>query len=380
VPLMAVVVAALALAPVGVPAALAAPVATIEAKCDGLWISLTGYGQAGPGYGVVNHRVTVSIDDQAANAQGPFVSEFATSFFRIYSWDSMGVQGDNHRFVVTIDANLNSGHPTDFDQTITHVEVPPEPCRPIADFDGDGITDPTVFRPEVGGWYSDGLPPAFLGLAGDTPIPGDYDGDGVTERAVYRSGAWFVEGAAPAFFGLPGDVPVPGDYDGDGQWDRAVFRDGAWLIEGEPTVFLGLSTDIPVPADYDGDGDVEPAVFRPSTGGWFIEGQAPKYLGLPGDIPVPGDTGTFSGPGAEIGVYRPSVGGWYIESAPFTPFLGLSGDVPVFGYYSSPTSAMPAVFRPSVGGWYLYSGATIFNGLPTDIPVITPPAIYDRFF
>ena len=169
----------------------------------------------------------------------------------------------------------------------TTTTVPPAVRTPVVDFDGDGDSDRSVFR--KGAWYVHGQPTAFLGAAGDVPVPGDYNGDGKVDRAVYRNGAWYVAGQPTVYLGNSTDIPVPGDYDGNGTTDRGIYRRsvGGWYIQGQPTVFLGLNSDVPVPGDYDGNATTDRAIWRPSVGGWYVQGQSNVFLGVNGDIPLP---------------------------------------------------------------------------------------------
>ena len=82
--------------------------------------------------------------------------------------------------------------------------------------------------------------PSSYAVAGTTHRPADFDGDGRSDRSVFRpsSGGWYAAGGQPAAvpFGASGDIPVPGDYNGDGRTEPAVFRPstGAWYITGPP--------------------------------------------------------------------------------------------------------------------------------------------------
>ena len=140
------------------------------------------------------------------------------------------------------------------------------PCtvnKANADFDGDGRSDLSIFRPSEGNWYifsrgNNTFKIQPFGNSGDKIVPGDYDGDGRTDFAVFRpsEGNWYYLQSATGGFsivnwGIETDTPVPGDYDGDGRTDVAVYRSGAWYIvqSSNGQIVLrqfGISTDIPV--------------------------------------------------------------------------------------------------------------------------------------
>ncbi len=282
------------------------------------------------------------------------------------------------------------------------------PVRSRADFDGDGVSDLSVFRPSEGNWYMDlsGSVPAGIsslnvvhwGAAGDSLVPGDYDNDGKTDFAVWRAND--TEGAPDFYilnsndftysgiaFGRTGDIPLAGDYDGDGKADAAIFRpsEGNWYLwssqtGGTTVVPFGTATDIPISMNIDGDAMSDPAVYRPSENTWYIlksdgSGVAVYAFGSTGDKLVPAD---YDGDDKDdVAVFRPSNGTWYIlnstdSSVSYIPF-GTSGDVPVPADYDGDGKDDIAVYRG--GTWYgLFSigGTGTANfGLATDQPIPT---------
>src|SRR5258707_3759839 len=79
---------------------------------------------------------------------------------------------------------------------------PPNTGVPAADFNGDAISEPAVFRPATAQWFvrdpeGDRQLTTFGGPdLNDIPVPGDYDGVGHTQVAVFRASTaqWFVHG------------------------------------------------------------------------------------------------------------------------------------------------------------------------------------------
>ena len=265
-----------------------------------------------------------------------------------------------------------------------------------SNFDSDGKSDFSVFRPSTGVWYAlnstDGNFQALqFGINGDKIAPGDYDGDGKTDFAVWRpsTGVWYVQKSTGGFlitqFGSNGDIPAPGDYDGDGKSDVAVFRPstGVWYIfrssDGAYDIRqFGISTDKIAQGDYDADGKTDIAVFRPSTGVWYIwKSTDNNYIifgfGLSEDKPVQAD---YDGDGkTDIAVFRPSTGVWYLQrsTAGFAATqFGVSTDKPVPADFDGDGLADVAVYRNGV--WYAFRssdfGVSIVSfGLATDVPV-----------
>ena len=309
-------------------------------------ISLVGNG-AGNGYG----SATVSIPNDAAMIGRTF-------YGRWYITDAAAANGFSvspaFKFTVFGEASNSTG-------------------RAFADFDGDGKTDVSVFRPSEGSWHisnsSSGSAAAnVFGTGGDQIVPADFDGDGKTDIAVFRAGIWHVlqssDGSYKYFqFGQAVDLPQFGDFDGDGQADAAVFRqsNGFWYVRRADGSFdsipFGSSGDKPVAADYDGDGKFDIAVFR--DGVWYIrqsrDGLKTMRFGAAGDRPVLGD---YDGDGkADAAVFRPSEGAWYIlrssDNNVQTTQWGLGSDVPVPGDYDGDGKTDVAVFRASGGNWYI---------------------------
>lgn len=275
----------------------------------------------------------------------------------------------------------------------------PVPRNKVGDFDGDGRTDITVFRPDNGYWYIFGsLGPTFsfyeFGSAADILAPGDFDGDGKTDFAVFRTAdsTWYFRLKGGTFgskqFGSGTDIPAPADFNGDGKTDICVFRPstGTWYISRSDSqntfdaISFGQDGDKPVPADYDGDGKADVAVYRPSDGNWYVQGSAGNFFsaqwGVAGDQPVQAD---YDGDGkVDIGVFRQSEGMWYIVQTTagirYQQF-GQSGDIPTPGDFDGDGKYDVAVWRPSDGNWYLSQSQDGFAarsfGVLNDKPIPT---------
>jgi putative transposon-encoded protein len=250
--------------------------------------------------------------------------------------------------------------------------------RSRADFDGDGKTDLSIFRPSDGNWWLNrstaGLVVAQFGLGTDTITPGDFDGDGKTDLAVFRPVG--DDGTQPDFYiltsgsatfsgvswGLPGDKPLIADYDGDGKSDIGVYRPSNqtfYILKSGGGITVqqyGAAGDIPVAGDFVGDNKADIGVFTPSTGTWTISDGTTDHVfgfGASTDVLVPAD---YDGDNKDdIAVFRPSTGQWIYLPSSGGPAVwstwGASGDIPVPGDYDGDGKDDIAIYRS--GTWWI---------------------------
>jgi uncharacterized delta-60 repeat protein len=255
--------------------------------------------------------------------------------------------------------------------------------RRTYDFDGDGLTDFSIYRPNlqnteqslwaVSAALSSASASAFFGVNGDIPVPSDFNNDGKTDVAVFRpsTGTWFFSANFDAAdyetvdFGEAGDIPIANDYDGDAKADFALFRPSSatWMIRSISdgsirSVQFGASKDKPLTGDFDGDSKADLVVWRSSDATFRVlkssDGQVlTRQLGTSADLPVLGD---YDGDGkTDFAVYDPASGDWIIQRSSngqtIQPNWGSPGDIPTPGDYDGDTLSDPAVFRPGTNTW-----------------------------
>jgi hypothetical protein len=274
------------------------------------------------------------------------------------------------------------------------------------DFDGDGRTDYSIFRPSNNAWYvsNSGTNGSYsitqFGLSNvDTLTPGDYDGDGKADIAVWRdsNGIFYVLRSSDSViqyfqFGSSGDEPAQRDYDGDGKTDYAVVRRSSgqmvWYIYNSATNTarveqFGLPADFTAQGDYDGDGRADPGVVRGTGSGpatFYVQrstaGLVVTQWGLASDLVVPGD---YDGDGkTDYAVVRQgSPYTWYIlrssDNAYSALQFGTKPHVPTQGDYDGDGKTDISTWDPGNGNFYVQRSTgqltTFLFGSNGDIPV-----------
>jgi hypothetical protein len=169
----------------------------------------------------------------------------------------------------------------------------------LADFDGDGRQDFAVYRSSTGEWYwltsSSGYNrSAFRTILfgaptlGDVPMVADFDGDGRQDLTVWRgsTGEWFWLTSSTNYtvvrtvqWGVPGlnDMPFTGDIDGDGKSEPIVYRlaNGTWYWLTSSSGYVNSAGTVgqlqfgdnrnPMIGDFDGDGRADLAHWTSDT-------------------------------------------------------------------------------------------------------------------
>jgi subtilisin-like proprotein convertase family protein len=320
-----------------------------------------------------------------------------------------GVTSPNGTWILRVnDANGNDTGSVESAQLSLTAVV--QPVKAVLDFDGDGKTDVSVFRPNPTAfaenfgpsgsssqwWILNSSTVTALGITfganTDIPVPADFTGDGKADVAFFRpsTSEWFVlRSEDMTFFAFPfganGDVPVTGDFDGDDVADPAVYRpsEGTWYIlrssdSGVSAVLFGIAEDKPTIADFDGDGKDDIAVYRPSVQQWWqfrsALGVIGYQFGSPEDKTAVGD---YTGDGiVDVAFYRPSTSEWYVirsEDASFFAFpWGVPGDLPVPGDYDGDSVSDAAVWRASDSTWYIDGSTSGFMAIPFGVNTDTP--------
>ncbi len=256
-----------------------------------------------------------------------------------------------------------------------------------ADYDGDGLADPALYRGDTGVWYVKlsgsgyGLVTLAFGGAGCVALSGDFDGDRKADPAIYgeTNGAWQVKLstsdygiAALSGFGGTGDSAVPRDFDGDRQADPAICRlsNGKWTVKlsasgyAEASVSdFGAAGDQLVPGMYDSDTRADAAICD-ASGNWTILLSASSYITATlwgfGGSGYTSLTGDFDGDGLnDPAIYEEATATWSVKTSSSgystATLAGFGGAAMLVSAadYDGDGRADPTCLDTATGAWHI---------------------------
>ncbi len=156
---------------------------------------------------------------------------------------------------------IYSGGNTGFGSSIPANNIPIR----IGDMDGDGRADKAHYSTNgnvvtITNLVTNNSRVFQFGESGDRYQMADFDGDGIGDLTIFRcaNGSctwWWLASsnntARAVQWGSTGDTSVPGDYDGDGKTDQAIWRPSSpqsvfWVLGSQTGVRVfpfGISTD-----------------------------------------------------------------------------------------------------------------------------------------
>lgn len=255
----------------------------------------------------------------------------------------------------------------------------------INDFDGDRLSDLTVFNPLTGDWEvlcsTLGRQVFTFNTEISDGLSGDFDGDRLADPVVYcaDSGTWLAAistiGYMPIIrtsFGGNAESATVADFDGDRLSDLAAYNENDGILsvmlsnggafDRNINFVMGGSGYRPLSADFDGDGKADPAVYSEPEGLLIVMFSSGGYPTMSFPIGGPGQSmgsADFDGDAkADPFFYEEATGTWIVKlsSAGYADAQIVFGDTacrPVIGDYDGDGLADPAIYWQSGGQWLI---------------------------
>lgn len=212
-------------------------------------------------------------------------------------------------------------------RTVASQNCPDAPI--VGDWDGDGVDDLGILRPQVGQVkifqrYPSGSQTLNFGAPADSMVAGDWDGNRIDQFAKRspRRNEFVLRGedgqtSTANMGGAPRYVPVTGVWQRGARTGLGLFNVATRTFTvrmpdlSTRSVVFGSSGTQPVIGDWDGDGVSDFGSFAAVTGTWSLRTvkngrvvTTQVRYGTNGDIPVTGD---WNGDKVtDLGVWRPS--------------------------------------------------------------------------